>query len=373
MKMFHRLAQKTVLIATTALLGALMTATAARAQEQVGQPVYSTPQAYTPPEYATPSGTTPVYQAAPARTSIRDLFAGTLATVAHATGSTLVVGLTQAIAGGLTGWFNRKAGGQPVAAGYPPAYSAAPAMPTYTTPGYSGYAQESSPAQTAYQPPAYNADPYAGGELPQYFDPRTGLATTSQSDFGMTTAGAPSVDSGLYAGLAYEVHAIDANGQAVAVNPATHEFRTGDRFLLHYRPALPGRMDVFNINAAGRRTQIDSVELAAGQLATLGPYEFAALTGDEVLQLVLTPCSTPALLAVTRDIVKVSDTPVTGPGLGLASCGPVTRSAAGVVTRDIRKVALDGMTGFALDPVSAEERASGQLAPREVSVAFRHR
>ena len=50
-----------------------------------------------------------------------------------------------------------------------------------------------------------------------------------------------------------------------------------------------------------------------------------------------------------------------------------TRSIAAPATRDIRKVALDGTTAFALDPVSAAERSSGQFAPREVTILFRHR
>jgi hypothetical protein len=44
-----------------------------------------------------------------------------------------------------------------------------------------------------------------------------------------------------------------------------------------------------------------------------------------------------------------------------------------VQTRDIRKVAVEGMTGFALDPVSAAEFSSGQVTPREVTISFRHR
>jgi hypothetical protein len=161
----------------------------------------------------------------------------------------------------------------------------------------------------------------------------------------------------------------------VPVNPATHVFKTGDRFVVLYRPTLPGRMTVFNVNPAGRRTQIDSVELAGGQLARLGQYEFAATKGDEQLRLVLTPCTTPALTLATRDIVKVADVvsePATG--LALAHCeGLVTRSLDAPATRDIRKVAVEGTTGFALDPIAADERESGRLAPREITINFRHR
>ncbi len=398
------------------VLVAAATVRVAPGQEQAQQPVYAPQPGYVAPEFATAN----VPVAAPPRTSMRDLFAGTLATVAHISGTTLVAGLTQAIAGGLTDWFSRKLKVQPGVSGQPPAYDAASTMPAYATPGYvpPAYPQDaqSPPVYTApaypqdaqsppvystpaypqgaqspsvYAAPAYPQDPAmpsaagtplampgsvpAYGDAPQYFDPRTGLATSAVPAFGGPSAGGVAMDGALFAGLAYEVHAIDSMGNALAVNPATHEFRTGDRFVMHYRPALPGRMDVYNINPAGRRTQIDSVELAAGQLATLGPYEFVALTGDEQLQLVLRPCSTPELVLVTRDIVNVSGPVEPTAGPGLAVCGPATRSMNTIATRDIRKVALEGMTGFALDPVDAQELATGQLAARQLTVSFRHR
>jgi hypothetical protein len=34
---------------------------------------------------------------------------------------------------------------------------------------------------------------------------------------------------------------------------------------------------------------------------------------------------------------------------------------------------VEGDTGFAFDPVSQQELASGQIAPREFTVMFRHR
>jgi hypothetical protein len=183
----------------------------------------------------------------------------------------------------------------------------------------------------------------------------------------------PASDSGLYAGLAYEVHAQAPDGSTAPVNPATHEFRTGDRFVLYYRPTLPGRIDVYNINPAGQETRIDSAEIAAGQLAQLGPCEFTALTGDEQLRLVLSPCTTPEMAMTTRDIVKVDAPAMDGGGLSLATCGPATRSAtSGLRTRDIRKVGVEGTTGFALDALSEQEASSGQLAPREIRIGFRH-
>jgi hypothetical protein len=142
--------------------------------------------------------------------------------------------------------------------------------------------------------------------------------------------------------------------------------------------------------------------MAAGQLTTLGPDQFAETTGDETLRLVLSPCGNDSLYAQTRDIVNVSNTAVSGvpgadtvpatsvppavggaPGtapttapmtLALPSCGaPTTRSVSKVKTRDIQKVAVDGTTSFALDPVSRTELSSGQLAPREITIYFHHR
>jgi len=166
------------------------------------------------------------------------------------------------------------------------------------------------------------------------------------------------------------------------VNAATHEFHTGDRFRVSFRPTLLGRLDIYNINPYGRETQIDSVEMAAGQLTTLGPYEFAATRGDKALRFVMTPCGTEQLLASTRDIVNVGPgvtadystaAPASG-GVSLQNCGaPTTRSVGQVKTRDIQKVGVDGTTSFALDPVSQVEMASGQLAPREFTVYFHHR
>src|SRR5262249_26549699 len=161
----------------------------------------------------------------------------------------------------------------------------------------------------------------------------------------------------LYAGIAYEVHAVrPAVGDSVPVNPATYEFHTGDRFLVYYRPSMPGRMEVYNVNPLGQTTQIDSVNMAAGQLSKLGPYEFAATKGDESLRIVLSPCSTPQLLVASRDIINVSNTlqpsAQAGGGVQLGSCSALTTRSVekggkgGVRTRDIRNVALDGGTSF---------------------------
>ena len=254
-----------------------------------------------------------------------------------------------------------------------------------TTPGQPGY-----PATQPYGTPGtFPATPDANGMYTAasayapttYYDPQTGQSTQAMA---YPTANVTST-SDVYAGIAYEVHAVrPAVGDAVPVNPATYEFRTGDRFLVHYRPSMPGRMEVYNVNPLGQTTPIDSVNMAAGQLSTLGPYEFAANRGEESLRLVLTPCTTPQLLTATRDIINVSMSAQPAPsmqgGLQLGSCsGLATRGvgqagkAGGIRTRDIRNVALDGGTSFALDPVSRQELSSGNLAPREVTIVFHHR
>jgi hypothetical protein len=85
---------------------------------------------------------------------------------------------------------------------------------------------------------------------------------------------------------------------------------------------------------------------------------------------VLSGCSTPELLTRTRDIVNVAAGGGGAPALRLNACGTTTRGL--VTTRDIQKVAADGTTSFALDPISVSEAASGQLSARVVSIVFHH-
>jgi hypothetical protein len=284
----------------------------------------------------------------------------------------------------------------------PGTYSTAPAAgyPTAPTTGYptaptTGY--PTAPTGTYPTTPAagtYSTAPAApgtnvyGAAAPGYdwsstqvYDPRTGQMTSAQAG-GYAVASPPPDATQIVAGGAYDVHVVGPGGNETYVNAATQEFRTGDRFKVYFRATLPGRLDVSNINPYGRETRIDSVEVAAGQLTTLGPYEFTATKGDESLRFVISPCMTQQLLVATRDIVNVyaSAQPAygaqmpAGGGLPLSACGsPTTRSANAVKTRDIQKVGVDGTTSFALDPVSQAELASGQLAPREFTVWFHHR
>ncbi len=311
------------------------------------------------------------------RPSMRLLFAQSLAAAAQSMGTSLIAGLSQALTGGLTAWLDRRTrprtaadasdvspqtASQPVPQQPVQFFDAQTGQPVAPDPSL--VAADTVLTQQAAVPlPVEQPFPDASQPLPVTQDP--------------TYVASATVD--LFAGLAYEVHALSADGQTIPVNPATHEFRTGDQFVVLLRPTLPGRIEVYNVNAAGQQTQIDLQVIAAGQLTRLGPYQFAALTGDEQLKLVLVPCSTPALTAATRDIVNVAGPVVeSGAGLDLVTCQPAVRSLNRVRTRDIRtrdilKVAVEGQTGFALDAVTAQERATGNLAPREVTIVMRHR
>lgn len=259
--------------------------------------------------------------------SMKEVFAGTLAAVVQASGGALLGGVAQLLTGQLVDWFSKKA---------------------------------APDAETADQ---FDAAPGAAGTTAGPA-PDPGQATQEPN---------PGLPGGIVAGLAFEVHRLEPGGATVPVDPVVHEFRTGERFVVYFRPSLPGRMDIYNINPAGRQVLIDTQDLAGGQLTRLGPYEFTATTGDEQLRLVMQPCSTPQLVSATRDIVRVPDTmPVQG-GMGLQACSQfATRSLRSMPTRDIRKVTIEDGTQFALDPLSAEEVASGQVAPREVILRFRH-
>lgn len=184
------------------------------------------------------------------------------------------------------------------------------------------------------------------------------------------------------AGIAYEVQVRSPDGSSATVDPASHVFRTGDRFMLAYRPSLPGRLEVSNINPRGEERRIDAAELAAGQLVTLGPYEFTGESGDEVLKVVLAPCSSPRLLSASRSIVKSAlgragpDAVVTqaAAGLELQACGSaVALRSTRMPHRDIKNVAREGSTSFALDVIGRSEVESGALESREVRIRMAHR
>jgi hypothetical protein len=365
-------------------------------------PVYAPPTYPAQPAYAGQPvyGVTDPNTPAGRKGRMRQFFATTLSAVVQGSGVPTATGISELVVGGIADWFDRKkrrkqerklaAQGQvsPNYQGATPVTDSA--APVYAPPPAYGAATD---AAATYSPPQYTSDPVAQFAAVQFYDTQTGAAAAPPAyaaSFAPTyapgadaTAAAPAyapsaasamtpAGGELFAGIAYEIHALRPDGSAVPVNPAAYEFHSGDQFVVMYRPTLPGRMRVVNVNPAGRETEIDSVEVAAGQLLRLGPYRFENLQGDESLRFIITPCSNPALLTATRDIVKVDAG--MGTALNLGNCAnALTRSIRGPRTRDIRKVAVEGNTGFAFDPVSQQELASGELAPRELTVLFRHR
>lgn len=354
-------------------LSLMLLSVSIRAQAQQPYPNYPATQQPQPPQQVQPAypqqpAPYPYPPQQPPRKPgfLRELFAGTIGAILQGIGGIASGTLVQGLTGTIVSWFDRK---QNAAAAYPPAqYAQYPGYVPNTPQGYppaNGYPNSSYPNAGAYPDP--NAYSYA----PQLYDPRTGQVSTTDAQ-AYYSRDAQGYGTPLVAGVAYEVHALAQNG-AMPINPATYAFRTGDRFVVHFRPSMPGRMDVYNINPLGVQTRIDSANMAAGQLMTLGPYEFTAAKGEDSLRLVLMPCARNDLIVATRSIVNVqADPTVAAPanGFSLSSCDAlITRS---VTTRDITKVAVDGTTSFALDPISAQEYSSGQLDPREVTVVFRH-
>lgn len=320
--------------------------------------IASLAQELVPQSYPSPD---PAARPPSLKQNLRQLFAGTLATVVQGLGAVVTAGIAQRVNGGLVNWFAN----QGVAP--PPGQTFAPGMAPAGMPPPAMY-----PQQPPMDPQAYNPPLPQPAAQPMYPQPAPGAQPT-QPMYAQPSPppGQPvmSAEPALYAGLAYEVHLQSPSGP-LPVDPATHVFTTGDRFVVHYRPTLPGEVEVYNINPQGIERQIDRVAVAAGQLVTLGAYEFRDQKGDEVLRLVMLPCSTDALATTTRDIVRVEGPPP-GTGLNLNHCGVATR-ALRPRTRDIAKVEVDGQTAFALDPVSPQELASGSLAPREIRLTFHH-
>ena len=340
----------------------------------------------------------------PAGTSPRFLFAGALAMVAKNVGATVVSSLSQ----GIVNWFNTSGTGAQSAAtqwaamppmgsaypgalppqqplGFPPAMPGAMpgAMPPGGMPGAMPPGAMPSPMMPGAAPPSMPPAmaSTAGPGMPMAPFPPSAPMPGAPA-FGAAAASAvpatasPSVASPapaatLYAGIAFEVHLLDAGGSETTVDPGAYVFHSGDRFLVYYRPSLPGRMRVFNVSPSGEVIPIETLTLAGAQLAKLGPYQLTDPAGDEALRLVLEPCSSPELVAATRNIVKATDSG-SGPDLSLGSCQSSVPSPA-VGARNIVKATMDGNTGFALDPVNSQELASGRLRPRETTIAIHHR
>lgn len=315
--------------------------------------------------------------AVPSSSALKQVFAGTLATVLQTTGVGVAGAIAQGLTGALVNWFSKPAK-KADAAPNPMMGQPMGGMPSQPM---GGMAPPAAMGMPAGQMPA------APMGMPMSTDP--GMAQ-SMNTMGMQGAGAmagamPASAPVLYAGMAFEVHWLHRDGQTQPVDPATHYFATGDRFVVFYRPTLPGRVNIFNVNPLGEEKQIDAVNVAAGELARLGPYEFRGTTGQELLRLILSPCNSPQLQATTRDIVRVDDwsqpmpmpaqaqPPAPPPALGLGECSAAMSRSARPTTRDIVKVEMDGDTLFALDRVSPQELAAGRLEAREITITLRHR
>jgi hypothetical protein len=173
--------------------------------------------------------------------------------------------------------------------------------------------------------------------------------------------------------MAYEVHLVTADGGTRAVDPAHHVFHTGDRFQVLYRPTLPGRVRVSNVDPSGNESSIDDQDVAAAQLASLGPYEFVGSKGAETLRLVMAPCSTPQLAAVTRSIVKTTAASATTSTPAIADCNDPRTRGMHRKTRSIERTGVQGATAFGLDALSKDELQSGVVDPRVVLIALQHK
>ena len=318
---------------------------------------------------------------------MRALFAQSLASVAQSTGTAAVVAVADGLTGALQSWFDnrRQRKGANGALGnnyYPPNAAPAPAP----APNYPNYPNDAPMAPQGYPAPSPDGGGYPTPGDPNAYPGSNGYPTPATDPYLPTQSGYPtptpaSTPAQLYAGIAYEIHLLQPNGVTAPVDPMTYTFRTGDQFRVYYRPSLPGRVDVFNINAAGQNAQIDSSIVAAGELASLGPYEFTQLQGEETLILKLSPCMTQATYATTRNIVKAQGAsgmgatanPTNNP-LGFDNCNaPATRGLkAKPKTRDIRKVSVEGGTSFALDPIAPDEFGGGDMASRQVTITLHH-
>jgi hypothetical protein len=380
----------------------------------------------------------PAAPSAPPRApGMRDVFAATLAAVVQTTGVAAASAVSAGLNGAITGWLDKKQRGNyagttfypqqppgtysspPPPQGYPPTDTSGGTNPGYPNTGYpdTGGANPGYPGTGGANPgypntgypdtgganPGYpntgntgypavpgtgypnTGAPGADGSYPNTGYPNTNTATPGYPGTPGANGGYPNTGGGtypgipggtgqLYAGFAYEIHALGTGGYAQPVDPTTHAFRTGDRFKIVYRPSMPGQVDVYNINAAGQQSRIDTLNVAAGQLAELGPYEFANLKGNETLILSLSPCTTQALMTATRDIVKVPDAMSGTAGtFQLDQCdATITRGLKKTKTRDIRKVSVEGGTNFGLDALSATEIRSGDVDPRQITITLQH-
>jgi hypothetical protein len=251
--------------------------------------------------------------------NLKQLFAASVTTVLQGVTGELALSVAGKLGGAITNWFSK------------PKQGATGAMQPnpMAGPGYAG-----GMTQPANQAAPMNP---MGVTMP--------AGAPAMMTAGMAQGAAPQ----MYAGLAYEVHVVSPDRTTQRIDPQTRTFATGERFVVFYRPTLPGRITILNVNPLGQEKQIDEVNVAAGELARLGPYEFRNTTGDELLRLILAPCLSPQMMATTRDIVRVDEeTPMSGAMAAMPGGLP----AAGMT---------GGMTG--MDPTGGMNTMGGMTPP----------
>lgn len=257
----------------------------------------------------------------------------------------------------------------PVSAAAEPAAAPAPTVATTPSPPVAKSATaDPIPAPAGAPPEGMSTAAVADADAVPTAMPAGGTPTM-HSDYVQSPV--EQTPTPVYAGLAYEVHWLRADGARVPVDPRAHHFRNDDRFVVPFRPTLPGIVDVYNVDPNGVTTKIDSQRMAAGQLLVLGTYRFVKESGPETLRLVLTPCGSPELLAATRSIVRTEEFPRSEPVAPLQSCA-VASTRPNQRTRAIERVAAEGQTAYALDAASSEESRTGQFDAREITIRFQH-
>ena len=257
------------------------------------------------------------------------------------------------VANGLANWFRNK---------------------VFGADGQGAPAQEGQAGAAAAAAPPVAAVPPAGAAPPAGAVPAADQTPAPAAD-AVATRGASAADGEVHAGIAYQVWLLGRDGSRTPVDPANRVFASGERFEVDYRPNFPGTIEVFNIDPVGKQERIDRLELAAAELGKLGPYEFGGEKGEEKLRIVLYPClssRTAGGTATSRGISKVQIRPEVTQALGGCQADAGKEAPPPVATRGISKVAREGGTSFALDPVGQGEIASGKILPREILLRFQH-
>ncbi|MBF0356650.1 MAG: hypothetical protein HQL43_15575 [Alphaproteobacteria bacterium] len=176
------------------------------------------------------------------------------------------------------------------------------------------------------------------------------------------------VNGAYYAGLAYEVYLVQPSGQIQRINPQAHIFSTGDQFFVKYIPNMPGMIDVSNVNPEGRESRLGRWSVAAGQQVTLpaqGTFQFSGVSGDEILKIAHTPCTSGA---PTKDIV-INAAATVNYGTLLPYCSATPNYPTR--TKDIT-INIQGGTAYAVSQLSPEELQTQSIVTRVATARFQH-